>query len=79
LEEAMGIEKISVGKTPQIAIGKAKGSFRFRRVAREKVESPTTSPQFERVVGRLGGVQILAEDLAEARRETWGGFPRQDV
>ena len=25
------------------------------------------------------GVQITAEDIAEARREMWGNFPREDI
>jgi hypothetical protein len=25
------------------------------------------------------GVEISPEDIAEVRREMWGGFPRQDV
>ena len=25
------------------------------------------------------GVEVSPEDIAEARREMWGGFPREDV
>jgi len=78
LEEAIGVEKISVGKTPQIAIGKAKGSLDFVE-SLEKKSSPRQPRRSLKGLWADLGVQISAEDRAEARRETWGGFPRQDV
>ena len=48
----------------------------------EFLEQKTTPRQPRRSLEGLWadlGIQITEEDIAEARREMWGNFPREDV
>ena len=47
----------------------------------EDLEEEAAPPRRRSMLGLFAdrGVQITREDLAEARREMWGTFPRDDV
>jgi hypothetical protein len=45
------------------------------------LQRSTVKPPLQSVEGLWAdlGVQITEEDIAEARREMWGNFPREDI
>lgn len=46
----------------------------------EQALVPTTQPApRESLYGLWRGLNITDEDIAEARREMWGNFPREDI
>ncbi len=47
--------------------------------ALEDDPSPTEKRPNRSLRGLWAGVSISEEDIAEARREMWGNFPREDI
>jgi hypothetical protein len=78
LEKAMSIEKSVLQKLLKLPVEKQKEVLDFV----ESLERETGQRRSRRSPKGLWadlGVDISAEDIAEARREMWGGFPREDV
>lgn len=74
----MSIEKSLLEKLHNLPVEKQKEVLDFV----ESLERKPTRQRPRRSLKGLWadlGVQISPEDLAEARREMWGGFPREDV
>lgn len=74
----MSIEKSVLEKLLKLPLEKQKEVLDFVE-SLEKKSSPRRPRRSLKGLWADLGVQISAEDLAEARRETWGGFPREDV
>ena len=74
----MSIEKSVLEKLLKLPVEKQKEVLDFV----ESLEKASSARRPRRSLKGLWAdlsVQISAEDLAEARREMWGGFPREDV
>jgi hypothetical protein len=74
----MSIEKSVLEKLLKLPLEKQKEVLDFVE-SLEKKSSPRRPRRSLKGLWADLGVQISAEDLAEARREMWGGFPREDV
>jgi len=75
----MSIEKSVLEKLLKLPVEKQKEVLDFVE-SLEKKTGP--SPQRRRSLKGLWsdlGAEVSPEDIAEARREMWGGFPRGDV
>jgi len=75
--EAYEYRKISAGKTPQLPVEK-KQVLDFVETLEKKATSPGRRRSLKGLWADLGA-EVSPEDIAEARREMWGGFPRGDV
>lgn len=74
----MSIEKSLLEKLVKLPLEKQREVLDFV----ESLQKETSPQQPRRSLKGLWadlGVQISPEDLAEARREMWGGFPREDI
>jgi hypothetical protein len=74
----MSIEKSLLEKLLKLPLEKQKEVLDFV----ESLQKETTPQHPRRSLKGLWadlGVQISSEDFAEARREMWGGFPREDI
>jgi hypothetical protein len=74
----MSIEKSVLEKLLKLPVDKQKEVLAFV----ESLEKKAGQCQSRRSLRGLWadlGVDISPEDIAEARREMWGGFPREDV
>lgn len=74
----MSIEKAVLEKLVKLPVEKQKEVLEFV----ESLEKKTRSPRPRRTLKGLWadlGAEVSPEDIAEARREMWGGFPRGDV
>ena len=58
----------------------AEKALLLEEVASE-LKADLTNPRTPKknVYGLLAGLDISGEDIAEARRELWGNFPREDI
>jgi hypothetical protein len=74
----MSIEKTVLEKLLKLPVEKQKEVLEFV----ETLEKQSGSPRRRRSLKGLWadlGAEVSSEDIAEARREMWGGFPREDV
>jgi hypothetical protein len=73
----MNIEKSLLEKLHNLPVEKQKKVLDFV----ESLQKPAPLAPRRSLKGLWAdlGVQLLPEDFAEARREMWGGFPREDV
>jgi hypothetical protein len=74
----MSIEKSLLEKLLKLPLEKQKEVLDFV----ESLQKETTPQRPRRRLKGLWadlGIQISSEDFAEARREMWGGFPREDI
>jgi hypothetical protein len=74
----MSIEKSVLEKLVKLPVEKQKEVLAFV----ESLEKKTSSPHRRRSLkGLWAGLaaEVSPEDIADARREMWGGFPRGDV
>ena len=74
----MSIEKSVLEKLLKLPVDKQKEVLDFVE-SLEKKSGPRCPRRSLKGLWADLGVQISPEDLAEARREMWGGFPREDV
>lgn len=74
----MGIEKSVLEKLLKLPMDKQKEVLDFVETLEKKTHSKSRRRSLKGLWADLG-VQISLEDIAEARREMWGGFPRGDV
>jgi EAL domain-containing protein (putative c-di-GMP-specific phosphodiesterase class I) len=74
----MSIERSVLEKLLRLPVDKQKKVLEFV----ESLENKSAAGRPRRSLKGLWadlGVAVSAEDLAEARREMWGGFPREDL
>ena len=73
----MSIEKSVLEKLLKLPVDKQKAVLAFV----ESLEKKTSHGRRRSLKGLWAdlGIDISPEDIAEARREMWGGFPREDV
>ncbi len=70
LEQAQQLSPIDKARLMEVL-----GASLYRDLAQ-----PAADPQPNRsLLGIWEDVNISAEDIAEARREVWGNFPREDI
>ena len=74
----MSIEKTVLEKLLKLPVKKQKEVLDFVESLEKKARSKGRRHSLKGLWEDLG-VEISAEDIAEVRRETWGGFPRGDV
>ena len=74
----MSIEKSVLEKLLKLPVEKQKEVLDFVESLEKKAGSKGRRHSLKGLWGDLG-VEISPEDIAEARREMWGGFPRGDV
>ncbi|MHB8627631.1 MAG: hypothetical protein ACYDBJ_10500 [Aggregatilineales bacterium] len=55
-----------------------KAELREWLAAETETEAPSTKKPLDSLYGLWAGVNISDEDIAQARREMWGNFPRDD-
>ena len=76
----MGIERSVLEKLLKLPLDKQKEVLDFAEsLEKETSTSSRRSRQSLKGLWADLGVQISPEDLDEARREMWGGFPSEDV
>ena len=74
----MSIEKSVLEKLLKLPVDKQQAVLDFV----ESLEKKTGQRQSRRSLKGLWAdleVNISADDIADARREMWGGFPREDI
>ncbi len=74
----MSIEKSLLQKLLKLPVDKQKEVLDFVEFLEEKAGKRRSRRSLKGLWADLG-VDISSEDIAEARREMWGGFPREDV
>ena len=74
----MSIEKSVLAKLLKLPVEKQKEVLDFVESLEKKAGQRRTRRSLNGLWADLG-VNISPEDIAEARREMWGGFPREDV
>jgi len=74
----MSIEKSVLEKLLKLPVEKQKEVLDFVE-SLEKKSSPRHPRHSLKGLWADLAVELSAEDFAEARREMWGGFPREDV
>lgn len=74
----MSIEKSVLEKLLKLPVDKQKEVLNFME-SLEKKAGPRRSRHSLKGLWADLGVNISPEDIAEARREMWSGFPREDV
>ncbi len=74
----MSIEKSVLDKLLKLPVDKQKEVLDFVE-SLEKKAGQRRSRRSLKGLWRDLGVNISTDDIAEARREMWGGFPREDV
>ena len=74
----MSIEKSVLEKLVKLPVDKQKEVLDFVE-SLEKKAGHRRSRRSPKGLWSDLGVNISPEDIAEARREMWGGFPREDV
>jgi hypothetical protein len=72
----MSIEELVVEKLRGLAPDQKKEVLDFAKFLQEKKVSKQPLQGFHGIWADLG-VEITADDIAEARREMWGDFPRE--
>ncbi len=74
----MSIEKSVLEKLVKLPVDKQKEVLDFVETLEKKAASPRRCRSLKGLWADLG-TDVSPEDIAEARREMWGGFPRGDV
>jgi hypothetical protein len=74
----MSIEKSVLEKLLKLPVEKQKEVLDFVESLEKKSGSKGRRHSMKGLWADLG-VSISPEDITEARREMWGGFPREDV
>jgi EAL domain-containing protein (putative c-di-GMP-specific phosphodiesterase class I) len=74
----MSIEKSVLEKLLKLPADKQKEVLDFVETL-EKKARPTHRRRSLKGLWADLGVEVSSEDIAAARREMWGGFPREDV
>ena len=74
----MSIEKTVLEKLLKLPVEKQKEVLDFVEMLQKKSTSPGRRRSLKGLWAGLGA-EVSPEDIAEARREMWGGFPRGDV
>lgn len=74
----MSIEKSVLEKLLKLPVDKQKEVLDFVETLEKKAASPRPCRSLKGLWADLG-TDVSPEDIAEARREMWGGFPRGDV
>ncbi len=74
----MSIEKSLLEKLLKLPVDKQKEVLDFVEFLEKKAGERCSRRSLKGLWADLG-VDISAEDIAEARREMWGGFPLEDV
>jgi EAL domain-containing protein (putative c-di-GMP-specific phosphodiesterase class I) len=74
----MSIEKSVLEKLLKLPVDKQKEVLAFVESLEKKAAHRRCRRSLKGLWADLG-VDISAEDIAEARREMWSGFPREDV
>jgi len=74
----MSIEKSVLEKLLKLPVEKQKEVLNFVKTLEKKIRAQRYRRSLKGLWGDLGA-QVSSEDIAEARREMWGGFPRGDV
>jgi hypothetical protein len=74
----MSIEKSVLEKLLKLPVDKQKEVLDFVESLEKKTRPKGRRHSLKGLWADLG-VKISPEDIAEARREMWGGFPREDV
>jgi hypothetical protein len=74
----MSIEKSVLEKLLQLPVDKQKEVLDFVESLEKKAGQRRSRRSLKGLWADLE-VNISADDIAEARREMWGGFPREDV
>jgi hypothetical protein len=74
----MSIEKSVLEKLLKLPAEKQKEVLDFVEALEKKGDERRPRRSLKGLWADLG-VQISADDIAEVRREMWGGFPREDV
>jgi hypothetical protein len=74
----MSIEKSVLEKLLKLPVDKRKEVLAFVESLEKKAGHRRCRRSLKGLWADLG-VDISPEDIAEARREMWGGFPREDV
>jgi hypothetical protein len=72
----MGIEKSVLEKLLKLSVEQQKEVLDFVETLEKKTGAPRRRRSLKGLWADLG-VQVSVEDIAEARREMWGGFPRK--
>jgi len=71
----MSIEESVLEKLLKLPVEKQKEVLDFVETLEKRVASPRRRRSLKRLWADLG-TEVSPEDIAEARREMWGGFPR---
>lgn len=74
----MSIEKSVLEKLLKLPVEKQKKVLAFVEALELKKRAPRRRHSLKGLWADLG-VEVSSEDIDEARREMWGGFPREDV
>ena len=74
----MSIEKSVLEKLAKLPVEKQKEVLEFVESLEKKGGSKTRRHSLKGLWKHLG-IEVSPEDIAEARGEMWGGFPRGDV
>jgi uncharacterized protein DUF2281 len=74
----VSIEKSVLDKLVKLPVEKQKEVLEFVEFLEKKTSSPRRRRSLKGLWAGLGE-EVSAEDIAEARRDMWGGFPRGDV
>jgi hypothetical protein len=74
----MSIEKSVLEKLVKLPVEKQKEVLEFVESLEKKTETPRRRRSLKGLWADVGA-EVSPEDIAEARREMWGGFPRGDV
>jgi len=75
----MRIEKSVLEKLLKLPVEKQKEVLDFVESLEKKTEPSRQRRRSLKGLWSDLGAEVSAEDIAEARREMWGGFPRGDV
>jgi Protein of unknown function (DUF2281) len=78
VEDAMSVEQLVLEKLRMLPVEKQQEVLDFVEFLQQKVD---VKRPYRSVKGLWAdfGVHITKEDIAEARREMWGNFPREDI
>ena len=74
----MSIEKSVLGKLLKLPVDRQKEVLDFVESLEKKASQHHSRRSLKGLWADLE-VNISADDIAEARREMWGGFPREDI
>ena len=78
VETPESIEQAVVEKLRSLPPDKQQEVLDFAEFLERKTRQPEQRRSLEGLFAHLG-VHITEEDIAEARREMWGNFPREEI